>query len=404
MKNILYVSSACSDDMFSYLESNRISTGFVYGMPVAANKFHNLIMQGFVSNNSNVSALVGLPVSFKSHKKKIWRKKKEFVDNVNFINLPFINFPFIKHFFIGISCFFNILKWSRGKKNKLIVFDAAFVSIIPFIFLANIFSKSKTIAIFSDIYNYMYDVEAKNTNYNLLGKISRRLMKHYYGKTYGYVFLSEQMNDLINKNNKPYCVIEGVASTKFLNQKFEVNKSKKNILFYAGALRKEYGLEILLNGFMKYKDKMAELWICGAGDYLDTIKELSLKDKRIKYKGVVSNAEAIEMEHQATLLINPRPSNLEFTQYSFPSKLMEYMSSGNSVLTTKLPTIPKDYYDYLFFIEDESSDGIVAALNNVLKKDDLKKFGLKTKKFIEENKTEIMQVKKIINICGDLND
>lgn len=404
MKNVLYVSSACSENMFSYLESNRVSTGFVYGMPVAANKFHNLIMQGFIGNDSTVTALVGLPVSFKSHKKKIWKKKKEVVDNVSFINLPFINLPFLKHIIIGFSCFFNILKWSKGKKDKLIVFDAAFVSIIPFIFLANIFSKSKTIAIFSDIYNYMYDVEAKNTNYNLLGKISRRLMKHYYGKTYGYVFLSEQMNDLINKNNKPYCVIEGVASTKFLNEKFDVSKSKKKILFYAGALRREYGLEILLDGFMKYKDNDVELWICGAGDYLDKIKELSLKDKRIKYKGVVSNLEVIKMEHQATLLINPRPSNLEFTQYSFPSKLMEYMSSGNSVLTTKLPTIPKDYYDYLFFIDDESSDGIVDALNKVLKKDDLKKYGLKTKKFIEDNKTEIMQVKKIVNICGDLND
>lgn len=404
MKDILYISSACSEKMFLYLESNRISTGFVYGMPVAANKFHNLIMQGFIGNNSNVTALVGLPVSFKSHKKKIWKKKKEVDSNVKFINLPFINLPVLKHICIGISCFINILKWSRGKKNKLIVFDAAFVSIIPFIFLANIFSKTKTIAIFSDIYNYMYDVDAKNTNYNLLGKISRHMMKHYYKKTYGYVFLSEQMNNLINKNNKPYCVIEGVASTKFLNQKFDINKTNKKILFYAGALRKEYGLEILLNGFIKYKDKNTELWICGAGNYLDTIKELSKKDKRIKYKGVVSNLEVIKMEHQATLLINPRPSNLEFTQYSFPSKLMEYMSSGNCVLTTKLPTIPNDYYEYLFFIEDESSDGIKDALNNVLKKDDLKKIGLKTKKFIEENKTEIMQVKKIIDICGDLND
>ena len=65
------------------------------------------------------------------------------------------------------------------------------------------------------------------------------------------------------------------------------------------------------------------------------------QDKRIHFGGVIPLSEVIEKEIQATILINPRPVDQEFTKYSFPSKIMEYMSSGTPVLTTKLPVYQK---------------------------------------------------------------
>lgn len=396
-KNILYISSACSLQTFFKLEAEKQKQGFIYGMPVAANKFHNLIMQGFLKNDYDVQALVGRPVSLKSHHRKWWKKSIEVENNITFINLPFINLPFIKYLFIGFSCFFNIIKWKQH--DGCIIYDAAYVSIIPFIVFANFFKKVKTIAVFSDVYNYMYDVDTKNTNYQLLSKISRKLMKYCYQKTYGYVFLSKQMNDLINKNNKPYCVIEGIADSQNINNQV-IEKYSKKIIMYAGALRCEYGLEILLKGFMNYHNDDVELWIFGLGDYLEEIKKMSKLDKRIKYQGVKDNHEITKIEKQVTLLVNPRPSNLEFTQYSFPSKLMEYMSSGSAVLTTKLPTIPKEYHDYLYYIDEETKNGITKSLEKVLSKNisELENFGKKAQKFIHNNKVEKKQIQKIINM------
>ena len=60
----------------------------------------------------------------------------------------------------------------------------------------------------------------------------------------------------------------------------------------------------------------------------------------------------------ATLLINPRFSNEEYTKYSFPSKNMEYMASGTPILTTKLPGMPKEYYEYIYLFEEESIEGM----------------------------------------------
>ena len=142
---------------------------------------------------------------------------------------------------------------------------------------------------------------------------------------------------LINKNNKPYIIMEGIVDS---NMK-KVNKTKKTskfIVMYAGALREEYGLKILIDGYMKYKNDNSELWIYGAGDYSEEIVKMSKIDERIRFFGSVDNETIIKSEHNASLLVNPRPTNLEFTRYSFPSKIMEYMSSGTPVLTTKLPT------------------------------------------------------------------
>lgn len=69
---------------------------------------------------------------------------------------------------------------------------------------------------------------------------------------------------------------------------------------------------------------------------------------------------------KAALLVNPRPIKPEYTKYSFPSKNMEYMVSGTPLMTTKLPGIPKEYYPYIYLLEDESPEGIARRLNEIL--------------------------------------
>lgn len=69
---------------------------------------------------------------------------------------------------------------------------------------------------------------------------------------------------------------------------------------------------------------------------------------------------------KATLLINPRPSNEEFTKYSFPSKNLEYMASGTPLLATDLPGIPAEYKRYEYIIENENIDGIANMFRYVL--------------------------------------
>lgn len=97
-------------------------------------------------------------------------------------------------------------------------------------------------------------------------------------------------------------------------------------------------------------------------------------------------------------MINPRSSKEEFTKFSFPSKNMEYMASGTPLLTAKLPGMPKEYYDYVYFFENETEEGITESLKNILSKnkDELYQKGYLAKKFVLKEKNNIVQAKRFL--------
>ena len=118
------------------------------------------------------------------------------------------------------------------------------------------------------------------------------------------------------------------------------------------------------------------------------------------YMGVVPNPEVVEAELDASLLVNPRPTHEEFTKYSFPSKNIEYMASGTPLLTTKLPGMPKEYYPYVFLIEEETTEGYSKALSEALSKtdEDLFEWGAKAKGFVLDNKNSCEQARRVIEL------
>jgi len=85
---------------------------------------------------------------------------------------------------------------------------------------------------------------------------------------------------------------------------------------------------------------------------------------------------------------------------------MEYMVSGTPVLTTRLPGIPKDYYDYIYIIDGNEKKDITNALKETLSlsREELHKKGLSAKKFVLENKNNITQAKRILDFGQRLID
>ena len=134
---------------------------------------------------------------------------------------------------------------------------------------------------------------------------------------------------------------------------------------YAGALYEKYGILNMVKAFMQLKTDY-ELWLFGSGDIEMEIRHYAALDERIKFFGTVSPEDVINYELQVSLLINPRPSEGEYTKHSFPSKLMEYMLTATPVLTTLLPGIPDEYADKMFYIKDESVEGIEKAMEMCL--------------------------------------
>ena len=75
--------------------------------------------------------------------------------------------------------------------------------------------------------------------------------------------------------------------------------------------------------------------------------------------------EILELQRNATILVNPRQNNEEFTKYSFPSKNLEYLSSGTPLVAYKLDGIPEEYSNYINYVEDDSIESLKRKLMEV---------------------------------------
>ena len=177
-------------------------------------------------------------------------------------------------------------------------------------------------------------------------------------------------------------------------------KLSPRVCLYAGGVRKKYGLQILAEGFLKADIPDAVLRIYGQGDYVEELKALSQKDSRVQYCGMLLSSQVVEKERTATLLINPRPTSEEYVKYSFPSKTMEYMASGTPVLTTRLPGMPKEYHPHVYFIEDETADGVAEALKRVLgsSQEELLEKGELARAFVLSERNNVVQASKILKM------
>lgn len=261
--------------------------------------------------------------------------------------------------------------------------------------------KLKTILICPDLPGYM-DMSLNNKPIKKIAKmIDGLLINNIIRKVDGFVLFSEAMQSKLPIEGKPAIVIEGVFNGASLNFK-KVNKRKA--IMHAGTLHRNIGIENILDAFMEIEDNELEFWIFGDGDLKNYIINKATEDKRIKYRGFVSREELFEYEKQASVLINARNPNDEFTIYSFPSKTFEYMASGTPFLTTILKGIPKDYLPYLHLIEDNNPSTIKTAIENILQNSEItnEEFGKQAREFVINYKNNEIQAKKMIKLIDDL--
>lgn len=315
--------------------------------------------------------------------------------------IPFINIVLIKQlqiaFYIGIYGLTWVFR-NLFEEKKVVL------SSINLMFLVGVLPLKlfgvKVVSFVPDLPQNQYSYSIRKKSLKLfLAPIYVRIPKLFYRVIDYYVFITKYMVDQFPK--RPYCIIEGFVDRKNKPPK-GAGKSDCFSIMYAGALNEKFGIRMLIETFEKISGKM-ELWLFGIGDLVDEIKKHAKKDPRIIYFGRVSNDEIIEYEYRAHLLINPRFTSNEFTKYSFPSKLMEYMVSGTPVLTTRLAGIPDDYLDKMYFIEEETSEGFNQAIMTCYEKpeQELVSFGVGAQTYVLSNKNSNVQIAKVLeNIKG----
>lgn len=377
-------------------EDNTYFPEATYPGIVSGSAFQQAIIEGLEAQNHNVRILSDCDMS--SGKRLEWSHNGKSHDvRVAGNGNRFLRIPT------------KIIELFREIKSGNVLNDIDYVFAyemhLPYLFCLNkikkINPKIKTVLICPDLSIHM-DLDAKKKPIKtFLKKIENIVAKRLLKSVDGYVLFTEQMQDYFEEFNKPYTVVEGVYRDKYpLTQ-----TKKEHFIMHAGSLHYNIGIEELISAFEQILNQTEELWFFGSGAMDEYIKEKAKSNKRIKHMGFVNPQKLFEYEKQATLLVNVRDPNAEYTKYSFPSKTFEYMASGTPFLTTDLPGIPIEYKDYIFTIKNncvnEVKNGLECALS--LSNQERESFGEKARTFVLENKNKMIQSKKIVDFLNCLD-
>ncbi len=387
MEKIVYISRVCSDKIFDRL----MEQGKVLFQP--AQKFHKLMIEGFAQNDMQVNCISSTPIPILN--KRINNKFEEVIGNIKIHYSYSSKLKLLNRLLNFLFTLFKTIKVC--KKNKsMIIADVLDVSISLGALLAGKIIGCDYTALITDLPEDL-------SNNMVYAKLCNYIIDH----ADQYIFLSEHMNEKINKTNKKYVVIEGIVDYQQKNEKLPEKifslESPKKICMYAGALEERYGVKMMIDSFAEINNKDWFLYLFGYGGLEPYIKEISKTNHHIVYFGLVNNKTVTQIEKKVDLLINPRLGNKQFTLYSFPSKNMEYLISATPVLCAKLGCIPDEYDDYFYYFDDENSEGFKEKLMSLLneEKKNLIIKGKAASKWAHENKNNISQTNKILNMCKE---
>jgi glycosyltransferase involved in cell wall biosynthesis len=333
---------------------------------------------------------------------------KNLIDNISYVS--FVNLIGVRNFFRYIHVY-SVL--NEFNKNREIDFIFVYSTHLPFLKAASHYKKikknAKIILIVPDLPQYT------NLNDNICfiykffkQKDIKKIMK-LQDFVDGYVYFSKNMEQhfLQNGISKPNTVIEGIIDYSF--SCVDINSVKLNSEFkkvlYTGNLHYKFGIKELIDSMIYIERNDFELYICGAGEAEEYIIEKSRLDPRIKFLGQVSNSEALRLQMNANILINPRNDSNAYTIYSFPSKTLEYLITGNIVLAYKLGGIPNEYDKYIYYIQKHGAQGIAETLNIALNMEPtyMKKFGESAKNYVIDQKGIAATSKKIMSLLEEVS-
>lgn len=374
-----------------------------HNMQDAANALQWNLFEGFQRNiEEDVRLINVLPIgSFPQYYSRPYINTSIFDTKYNQgnCNIGFCNIKLLRNYHQVSRIYRELKKWcSEDGEKTLFVYTASAPFMKAVSRLKRYYHNIRVCVVIADLPELI----------SLSDKISR--IRHLYIrhnasisyrnliKADAFVLLTKHMAEYL-KTDKPWMVMEGIAGKV---APCEHIATDKKIILYTGTLHSRFGVRTLVDAFMQITGEEYRLVLCGVGDSEQYIRVCAEKDDRIVFKGQVAREEALQLQQQATVLVNPRQNNEEFTKYSFPSKTMEYLASGVPVVAYKLDGIPDEYDDYLNYVEDNSAESLAAKLVEIcnLDKEAHKAMGKRGAEFVLQNKNARVQTRRILEFIG----
>lgn len=219
---------------------------------------------------------------------------------------------------------------------------------------------------------------------------------------------------VITGSLKDYYLKHGVENVAVVNMfvdssRFDIStEPSENYIAYCGMVsRYKDGVDVLIKSFSKfvlqhkdYKLKLAGAFASAEDEiYLrELVQKLGLDDS-VDFLGMISAAEMPRFLKNSSILALARPNNPQ-SQYGFPTKLGEYLSTGRPCVITRVGELDQylsDYETCVFAMPDDDKD-FAEKLNWVADNyEKAKVIGCNGKKLAEKEFSYIHESEKALN-------
>ena len=334
---------------------------------VSAVKFQKALLQGLGDECDRVRIISTLPIAAYPRSPLLWIRGGEFTldraisgREISVLNLPVAKLPLR---FLG-AC--NQLRklCRRGDVDAIVVYGAH----TPFVASAELMRRwyGVDFAVFvPDLPLHMRGKREAGIrawlkrldNVILQRLVAKACVAFPFARAIGEEWLPPEV---------PYEVVEGVAPAVTQSCCAMPGPSGRRTFVYTGAFSQ---ISRFASLFHQRKEIEAELVFIGAGPEEAELRALAERDDRVIVKSFMTEERLAGEIEAADILLNPRDTQWEGARYSFPSKLMDYLSRGLPVASTRLAGIPAEYFEVFFALDDSSAEALAASLNDVISAD-----------------------------------
>ncbi len=323
--------------------------------------------------------------------------------------IGFLNIFGVKQIWRACALIRKARKWAAspgsGSARAIVIYSMHMPFILAAALAKRIDPAVKLCLVVPDLPEHMNLSASVAKSLAILKAMDTRIMDRFMGEVDCFALLTRHMAGPLGVGRRPWIVMEGAVNPDEAPRKgpaLATTGASEKIILYTGSLTKAYGILELLEAFAMLTDPTYRLWICGAGEAESEVTQAAARDRRVRFLGQIARDEAIALQRQANVLVNPRSDAGEFTRYSFPSKIMEYMLSGTPTIVRRLPGIPDEYFDHLFVINGASPADMAKKIDHVcrMSADDRRRVGEMAQRFVIEQKNARSQACRILDLIS----
>lgn len=259
---------------------------------------------------------------------------------------------------------FVYLFLNTKKNEKVIVYHSlGYAKIINFLY------RLKKFCLILEVEEIYSDV-----NESLHRRRNREIC--YLRKADGYIFSTELLNEEINRERKPYCVVYGTYNCKELLQISDTddnNEKDKIHVVYAGTFDGDKGGVDIAIEATRFLTKEYHMHILGFGTEKDVervkhhIADVTKEsESTITYDGLLLGEEYEKFIQQCDIGLSTQNPDSAFNVTSFPSKILSYMTNGVRTVSIKIPVLEiASIGPYLFFYEEQKPEKLAQAIKQI---------------------------------------